>query len=126
MADTRAWAALDDWWGAAASTLVCAIDERLPAHWTRIVDGPGRWRWEHRTDNVTYGVAVNARDDTQVLVPYHGWPAKVGPTVMGYRSPRDSLVSVTLPNFTDQTDQLEALGVIARFVPDLDCPERAR
>jgi hypothetical protein len=80
------------------------------------------WRWECRTDEVTYGVAVNARGDAQVLVPYHGWPTKVGPTVMGYRSLGDPFVSVTLSKLIDRIDLRDALGVIAQFVPDLGAP----
>lgn len=117
--DGLAWAELDGWAVTVAASLVRLIDHRLPEMWTRFNDGPGMWRWECRTDEVCYGVAVNGCDDAKMVVPYHGWPAKVGPTVMAYRSRADPLVSVTMGNLADFSDIKSALDVLGRYVPHL-------
>jgi len=109
-----------EWAGTAASSLVREIDSRLPVEWTRHDDGPGMWRWqlEWDEDEAPLIVAVNARED-RALVPMHGWPGKVGPTVMVAAGLRDSVYSVTLPNVSDSSDLRRALSVLAEVVPAL-------
>lgn len=106
-------------WGAtAAATLVRMIDERLPVEWQRHDDGPGMWRWQIGPDDgPALVVVVNGRED-RVLVPAHGWPAKVGPTVLAGRL-NDTFASVTLPDMSDYSDARGALWVLARVVPEL-------
>lgn len=109
---------LTGWEATAAAILVSRIDNLLPASWTRHDDGPGMWRWE-RTDEDDNGwiVAVNGRDD-RVLVPAHGWPARVGPTVMAARR-GDPFVSVTLPHVSDSSNSWWALAILAHVVTEL-------
>jgi hypothetical protein len=104
------------WAGSAAWTCVRMVDARLPAEWRRHNDGPGMWRWQ-LDGEPSLVVAVNGRDD-RVLVPAHGWPAKVGPTVLAGRL-NDTIASVTLPNISDYSDARGALWVLSRVVPAL-------
>ena len=113
------WPHLDGWWASAASTLVLEIDRRLSKDWERIHDGDGMWRWVYPDDDIPQGIAVNGRDDAKILVPYHGWRDKVGPTVIGYRHQSDALVSVTLPTLCDSSDIREALSVLTRVISGL-------
>jgi hypothetical protein len=102
----------------AASVLVRMISERLSADWVVHHDGPGMWRWQlDREGEPSLVVAINARED-RVLVPMHGWPAKVGPTVMAGKV-NDTFASVTLPNMSDYSDARGALWILARVVPAL-------
>lgn len=117
MADD-AWAQLDGWRGTAASALVLTIDALIPDYWHRILDGPGMWRWQRDDPAEPSGVAVNGRDDATFVVPFHGWPDRMGPTVMAYgRDGADKLVSVTLPALTGNQDIREALHVLAAVEP---------
>jgi hypothetical protein len=125
MADRSTWAELDDWMGTAAASLVLLIDAKVPAYWHRILDGPGMWRWQRDDPAEPSGIAVNGRDDAAMVVPFHGWPARMGPTVMAYgRDENDKLVSVTLPVVADSDEIAGALRVLATIEPALDPTDR--
>jgi hypothetical protein len=107
-----------EWQGTTASVLVQMVDDRLGAEWVHYYDGPGMWRWQlDREGESSLVVAINARED-RVLVPAHGWPAKVGPTVLAGKA-NDTFASVTLPNISDYSDARGALWVLSRVIPAL-------
>lgn len=110
---------LTGWEATAAADLVRLIEARLPDVWIRHEDTPGQWTWELDDEDNTghWVVVVNGLPD-RILVPVHGWPAKVGPTVLA-GTWHDTFVSVTLPNMTDRSDLRNALRVLSQVVPAL-------
>jgi hypothetical protein len=106
---------------AAGRDLVDQVDAELDGRWRRIHDGPGMWSWTLAAvdddDRQTLWITVNARPD-RVLVPAHGWPDRMGPTILAGRM-CGPLVSVTLPSLSDRTERQHALTVIGRYVTEL-------
>ena len=100
----------------AAVTLVQHIDACL-GDWDRRDLGPGLWSWYSAFDGREQVVAVNALED-RVLVPVHGWPAKVGPTVLG-GDVNGLFASATLPDCSDRSERALAIAAVAEVVPDL-------
>lgn len=100
----------------AAAALVEHIDACL-GDWDRRDLGPGLWSWYSAFDDREQVVAVNALPD-RVLVPVHGWPAQMGPTVLGGDA-NGLFASATLPHVSDRFERRQALAVVAQLVPDL-------
>ncbi|MER7002225.1 hypothetical protein ABT297_04140 [Dactylosporangium sp. NPDC000555] len=103
--------------GTAASTLVRIVDAAL-GDWDRAEAGPGLWVWRSEWDERCQVVAVNALAD-RVFVPVEGWPAKVGPTLLG-GDKYGLFASATVPHVSDASEMREAIAVVAVLVPDLE------
>lgn len=100
----------------AAATLVRHIDACL-GDWERRDLGPGLWSWYSAFDDREQVVAVNALTD-RILVPVHGWPAQVGPTILG-GDVNGLFVSSTLPHCSGRDQRQLAVVAVAQVVPDL-------
>lgn len=100
----------------AAADLVRHIDACL-ADWDRRDLGPGLWSWHSAFDGREQVVAVNALAD-RILVPVHGWPAQVGPTILG-GDVNGLFVSSTLPHCSGRDQRQLAVAAVAQVVPDL-------
>lgn len=101
----------------AAVALVQHIDACL-GDWDRRDLGPGLWSWYSAFDDREQVVAVNALPD-RVVVPVFGWPAKMGPTILG-GDLNGLFASATLPGCSDRSERQMAIAAVARLVPDLD------